>query len=187
VLTSVARDDLPDQGAGWFVQTMAAIREVRPQADIEVLTPDFRGNVACIQTIVEAQPVCYNHNIETVERLSRTVRRGATYRSTLKLLQTVKALNPQLPTKSGIMLGHSETVPEILATLQDLRTVGCDRVTIGQYLQPSQEHLPVQKYWAPEEFAELGEQARQMGFSDVRSGPLVRSSYHAGQMGAVPL
>ncbi|WP_245395529.1 lipoyl synthase [Anthocerotibacter panamensis] len=186
VLTSVARDDLPDQGAGWFAQTMEAIRTARPGTQIEVLTPDFRGVVSCIQTVVAAQPACYNHNIETVERLQRTVRRGATYANTLKVLRTVKDLDPAIPTKSGLMLGHGETVPEIRATLEDLRQVDCDRLTLGQYLQPSQEHLSVQKYWTPQEFDELGEMARGMGFKDVRSGPLVRSSYHAGQMGAVP-
>jgi lipoic acid synthetase len=182
VLTSVARDDLPDQGANWFVQTMAKIREVRPQTQIEVLTPDFRGVRACIEQVVGAKPACYNHNIETVARLQKTVRRGANYANTLKVLATVKELDPTIPTKSGLMLGHGETVPEILDTLRALREVACDRLTLGQYLQPSQEHLPVQKYWTPAEFDELGVQARDLGFSDVRSGPLVRSSYHAGKM-----
>ncbi|WP_287130265.1 lipoyl synthase [Candidatus Cyanaurora vandensis] len=186
VLTSVARDDLADQGASWFVATMTAIRQVRPQAEIEVLTPDFRGVVSCVQTVVQAKPACYNHNIETVERLQKTVRRGANWLNTLKVLRLVKELDPTIPTKSGLMLGHGETVPEILATLQALRAVQCDRLTLGQYLQPSQEHLPVQKYWTPEEFATLGGLARELGFTDVRSGPLVRSSYHAGQMGEVP-
>ncbi len=182
VLTSVARDDLADQGAGLFVQTMQAIRELCPQTQIEVLTPDFRGDRSALEQIVGAQPVCFNHNIETVERLQRHVRRAATYRTTLKVLEIVKELDPLLPTKSGIMLGHGETVLEIIQTLEDLRAVGCDRLTIGQYLQPSQEHLPVLKYWTPAEFDHLGTVARDLGFSDVRSGPLVRSSYHAGQM-----
>jgi len=186
VLTSVARDDLPDQGAGWFVATMEAIRRVRPQAQIEVLTPDFRGSVVCVETVVRAKPACYNHNIETVQRLQKSVRRGANWLNTLKVLQTVKDLDPTIPTKSGLMLGHGETVPEIVETLAALREVACDRLTLGQYLQPSQEHLPVQKYWTPQEFDELGAIGRSMGFSDVRSGPLVRSSYHAGQMGEVP-
>ncbi len=186
VLTSVSRDDLADQGAGWFVQTMSAIRALHPAIQIEVLTPDFRGDRACVATVVAAQPACYNHNIETVERLQKSVRRGATYAHTLQVLRTVKELDATIPTKSGLMLGHGETVLEIMATLADLRAVKCDRLTLGQYLQPSQDHLPVQKYWTPAEFAELGGQAAKLGFSDVRSGPLVRSSYHAGQMGEVP-
>jgi lipoyl synthase len=182
VLTSVARDDLPDQGASWFCQTMAAIRARTPHVQIEVLTPDFRADFTCLQKIVEAKPVCFNHNIETVRRLSAHVRRGATYDRTLLVLGHVKTLDTQMPTKSGLMLGHGETEPEIIETLQDLRSVGCDRLTLGQYLQPSQDHLPVQKYWTPEEFEHLGTVARTLGFAQVRSGPLVRSSYHASEM-----
>ncbi|HEY9748842.1 MAG TPA: lipoyl synthase [Allocoleopsis sp.] len=193
VLTSVTRDDLPDQGAGWFAATMAAIRQVSPQAQIEVLTPDFWGGRAAdleesaaiqrqrIATVVAAEPACYNHNIETVRRLQKPVRRGAKYERSLQVLQVVKALNPQIPTKSGLMLGHGETESEVIETMQDLRAVDCDRLTIGQYMRPSLEHLPVQKYWTPAEFEQLGAIARQMGFSHVRSGPLVRSSYHAGE------
>jgi len=193
VLTSVTRDDLPDQGAGWFAATMAAIRQATPQAQIEVLTPDFWGGRAAdletaaaiqqqrIATVVAAEPACYNHNIETVQRLQGPVRRGAKYERSLQVLKVVKELNPQIPTKSGLMLGHGETEAEVIETLQDLRSVDCDRLTIGQYMRPSLEHLPVQKYWTPEEFEHLGAIARQMGFSHVRSGPLVRSSYHAGE------
>jgi lipoic acid synthetase len=193
VLTSVARDDLPDQGAGWFVQTMTAIRDLTPGTQIEVLTPDFWGGRddsgltpddlqhQRIVTVVSAQPVCYNHNIETVRRLQGMVRRGAKYERSLRVLQLVKQLNPAIPTKSGLMLGHGETLDEIVETLQDLRAIACDRVTLGQYMRPSLEHLPVQKYWTPEEFDQLGAIAREMGFSHVRSGPLVRSSYHAGE------
>lgn len=181
VLTSVARDDLPDQGAGWFAATMAAIRQQNPQVQIEVLTPDFYGDRHRIATVVEAGPVCYNHNLETVERLQGPVRRGAKYERSLSVLQTVKALNPQLPTKSGLMLGLGESEAEIVQTLQDLRAVECDRITLGQYLQPSRQHLPVQTYWQPEAFERLGAIARELGFSHVRSGPLVRSSYHAGE------
>ncbi|MCH9055299.1 lipoyl synthase [Synechococcus sp. PCC 6716] len=186
VLTSVARDDLPDQGAGQFVATIQAIRQQRPQAQIEVLTPDFRmdhrrlSQRDCIAQIVALDPACYNHNLETVARLQKPVRRGATYESSLRVLATVKALNPQIPTKSGLMLGLGESEAEIVATLKDLRAVGCDRLTLGQYLPPSLNHLPVVKYWHPEEFERLGEIARELGFSHVRSGPLVRSSYHAG-------
>lgn len=187
VLTSVARDDLPDQGAGWFAATMAAIRTVSPNTDIEVLTPDFRGDRNLIATVVEAQPVCYNHNLETVRRLQGPVRRGAKYERSLQVLATVKELAPKndvipiIATKSGLMLGLGETEAEIIETMEDLRAVGCDRITLGQYMRPSLNHLPVQKYWHPEEFDRLGEIARSLGFSHVRSGPLVRSSYHAGE------
>ncbi len=181
VLTSVARDDLPDQGAGHFVRTMQAIRQIRETIKIEVLTPDFRGNRALIAQVVHAQPVCYNHNIETVRRLQNLVRRGASYDRSLQVLAVVKELNPALPTKSGLMLGHGETLPEVVETLGDLYRVGCRRVTIGQYLQPSRSHLPVQKYWTPEEFQEIGAIAKAMGFTHVSAGPLVRSSYHASR------
>lgn len=192
VLTSVARDDLPDQGAGWFVETMQQIRQLNPGTEIEVLTPDFWGGrqdgfdpdelqAQRIATIVGAKPACYNHNIETVKRLQAPVRRGAKYDRTLRVLQLVKQLDPTIPTKSGLMLGHGETEAEVIETLQDLRSVQCDRVTLGQYMRPSLEHLPVQKYWHPDEFTKLGEIARELGFSHVRSAPLVRSSYHAGE------
>lgn len=187
VLTSVARDDLPDQGAGWFAATMAAIRAISPHTDIEVLTPDFRGDRNLIATVVKAQPVCYNHNLETVRRLQGPVRRGAKYERSLQVLAIVKELAPKkdvipsIATKSGLMLGLGETEAEIIETMEDLRVVGCDRITLGQYMRPSLNHLPVQKYWHPEEFDRLGEIARSLGFSHVRSGPLVRSSYHAGK------
>lgn len=187
VLTSVARDDLPDQGAGWFAATMAAIRAVSPNTDIEVLTPDFRGDRNLIATVVDAHPVCYNHNLETVRRLQGPVRRGAKYERSLQVLATVKELAPKndvvpiIATKSGLMLGLGETEAEIIEAMKDLRAVGCDRITLGQYMRPSLNHLPVQKYWHPEEFDRLGEIARSLGFSHVRSGPLVRSSYHAGE------
>ncbi|MEN9202108.1 MAG: lipoyl synthase [Thermostichus sp. DG_1_6_bins_120] len=183
VLTSVARDDLPDQGSGRFVEVMQAVRRRCPETLIEVLTPDFRGNRDCIARVVAAQPACYNHNIETVRRLSPAVRRSSGYDLSLRVLKTVKELDPNLPTKSGLMLGHGETRAEVLETLQDLLAVGCNRLTLGQYLQPSLAHRPVERYWTPAEFAELGQIARQMGFQQVRSGPLVRSSYHAAEMG----
>lgn len=192
VLTSVARDDLPDQGAGWFVETMRQIRSINPQTQIEVLTPDFWGGrqggatpedlqAQRIATIASAKPACYNHNIETVKRLQAPVRRGAKYDRTLRVLQLVKEFDSSIPTKSGLMLGHGETEAEVIETLADLRAVGCDRLTIGQYMRPSLDHLPVQKYWHPDEFERLGAIARDMGFSHVRSAPLVRSSYHAGE------
>jgi lipoic acid synthetase len=192
VLTSVARDDLPDQGAGWFAQTIAAIRQINPQTEVEVLTSDFWGGREeyrtpeelqwqRIKTVVQMQPACYNHNIETVRRLQGIVRRGAKYDRSLRVLEIVKHLDPVIPVKSGLMLGHGETESEILEAMADLRAIGCDRLTLGQYMRPSLEHLPVQKYWTPQEFNQLGQIARQMGFSHVRSGPLVRSSYHAGE------
>ncbi|MBW4512009.1 MAG: lipoyl synthase [Scytonematopsis contorta HA4267-MV1] len=181
VLTSVARDDLSDQGAGWFVKTMEAVRQINPDTQIEVLTPDFYGNRDCIETVVKAKPACYNHNIETVRRLTGRVRRGAKYDRSLKVLQIVKEIDHSIPTKSGLMVGHGETLEEIVQTMEDLRTIECDRLTIGQYMRPSLDHLPVQKYWTPEEFDELGKIATDMGFNHVRSGPLVRSSYHAGE------
>ena len=188
VLTAVARDDLDDGGASVFVETIAAIQEIDPRTQVEVLTPDFwSGRDARVQqqdriaTVVAARPACYNHNVETVARLQDRVRRGAKYRRSLDVLAHVKALDPTIPTKSGLMLGHGETEAEIIATLQDLRAIDCDRLTLGQYMRPSLEHLPVVKYWTPAEFDRLGAIATELGFSHVRSAPLVRSSYHAGE------
>jgi lipoyl synthase len=181
VLTSVARDDLLDQGSGHFVDVMQAIRQINPDIKIEVLTPDFRGDRACIAKVVDAHPVCYNHNIETVKRLQGVVRRGAKYDRSLGVLQTVKELNPEIITKSGLMVGHGESVEEITETMTDLKASGISHITIGQYLQPSLEHLPVRKYWTPTEFDQLKAIALEIGFNHVESGALVRSSYHAGQ------
>jgi lipoic acid synthetase len=194
VLTAVARDDQPDHGASLFTATMAAIRRRDSTVAIEVLTPDFWGGqreesraIAAqrqrLQTVLEAKPVCFNHNLETVERLQGEVRRGATYRRSLGLLAAARELAPGIPTKSGLMLGLGESLAEVIAALRDLRAVDCQRLTLGQYLRPSLAHLPVARYWSPEEFADLGAQARAMGFAEVRSGPLVRSSYHAGSAG----
>ncbi|MCT7983215.1 lipoyl synthase [Laspinema sp. A4] len=190
VLTSVARDDLADGGAGWFVATMNEIRDRTPETQIEVLTADFWGGQGTelerlqrerIATVVAAKPACYNHNIETVRRLQGRVRRGAKLDRSLAVLRIVKELDSTIPTKSGLMLGHGETQDEVIEAMEELRAVDCDRLTLGQYMRPSLEHLPVQKYWTPEEFDQLGTVAREMGFSHVRSGPLVRSSYHAGE------
>jgi lipoyl synthase len=181
VLTAVARDDLADQGAGHFVQTMVAIRDLQLDTKIEVLTSDFRGDRHLICQVAEAMPVCYNHNLETVQRLQGKVRRGAKYQRSLGVLATVKKFFPEIITKSGLMLGHGETEPEIIQSLRDLFQVGCTSVTLGQYLRPSLEHLPVEKYWTPVEFENLGNIAREIGFTQVRSAPLVRSSYHAGE------
>ena len=190
VLTAVARDDLSDHGANLFTSTMAAIRARNPLILIEVLTPDFWGGVADadravaaqrerLSTVLAAEPVCFNHNLETVERLQGEVRRGATYQRSLALLAASRELAPSTPTKSGLMLGLGETREEVIAAMQDLRAVDCQRLTLGQYLRPSLAHLPVQRYWTPEEFDDLGEVAQSLGFAQVRSGPLVRSSYHA--------
>jgi lipoic acid synthetase len=190
VLTAVARDDLADHGAGLFTTTMAAIRRRDPRVAIEVLTPDFwggqRGEAEAVEAqrrrleaVLAAEPVCFNHNLETVERLQGEVRRGATYRRSLGLLRTARQLAPTIPTKSGLMLGLGETFDEIVASLGDLRQADCQRLTLGQYLRPSLAHLPVQHYWSPDDFARLGTIARELGFQQVRSGPLVRSSYHA--------
>ncbi|MBD2441925.1 lipoyl synthase [Dolichospermum sp. FACHB-1091] len=187
VLTAVARDDLADGGAGHFVKTMETIRDLNPATQIEVLTSDFWGSGGLagqrhsLEMIIQAEPACFNHNVETVRRLTPTVRRGAKYDRSLAVLATVKEFNDQIPTKSGVMVGHGETIDELIETMRDLRSVKCDRLTIGQYMRPSLDHLPVQKYWTPEEFTELGDIAKEMGFNHVRSGPLVRSSYHAGE------
>lgn len=187
VLTAVARDDLADGGAGHFVKTMETIRDLNPATQIEVLTSDFWGSGGLagqrhsLKMIIQAEPACFNHNVETVRRLTPTVRRGAKYDRSLAVLATVKEFNDQIPTKSGVMVGHGETIDELIETMADLRSVKCDRLTIGQYMRPSLDHLPVQKYWTPEEFTELGDIAKDMGFNHVRSGPLVRSSYHAGE------
>ena len=191
VLTAVARDDLPDHGAGLFTGTMAAIRQRNPLVAIEVLTPDFWGGhrddteaIAAqrqrLATVLAARPVCFNHNLETVERLQGEVRRGATYRRSLGLLAAARELAPQIPTKSGLMLGLGERFEEVVQAMGDLRAVDCQRLTLGQYLRPSLAHIPVARYWTPEEFEELGAIAHELGFAQVRSGPLVRSSYHAG-------
>ena len=190
VLTSVARDDQSDHGASLFTRTMNAIRKRHPLIAIEVLTPDFWGGyreeadaIAAqrqrLQTVLAAEPVCFNHNLETVQRLQGEVRRGATYKRSLGLLAAARELAPRIPTKSGLMLGLGETFEEVVETMGDLRAVDCQRLTIGQYLRPSLEHIPVDRYWSPEEFEELESIARTMGFADVRSGALVRSSYHA--------
>lgn len=183
VITSVTRDDLPDGGAEHFYRSVLAVRE-RTGATVEVLTPDFLGNRAAIERVVESRPEVFNHNTETVPRLYHRVRRNADYRRTLDLLAQVKQSAPAMTTKSGLMLGLGETVEELFDVLADLRIVGCDILTLGQYLQPSPAHLPVERFVPPEEFEEIGRLARRMGFSLVASGPFVRSSYHAGEMAA---
>ena len=184
VITSVTRDDLPDGGANHFYECVLAVRE-RLGAKIEVLTPDFRGNRAAIHRVIESRPDVFNHNTETVPRLYDRVRRNAEYQRTLDLLKQIKDEVPEMVTKSGLMLGLGETREELLEVCSDLRDVGVDMLTLGQYLQPTAEHLPVERYVTPAEFDEIGEQMRGLGFSMVASGPFVRSSYHAGEMADV--
>ncbi|EES73261.1 lipoyl synthase [Paenibacillus sp. oral taxon 786 str. D14] len=179
VVTSVARDDLKDGGASIFAGTIKAIRERLPFCSVEVLIPDFQGDEEALRIVMDAKPDILNHNIETVERLSDRVRAKAKYRRSLELLRRAKEMRPEIPTKSSIMLGVGEEWDEILQAMDDLRAVDCDILTIGQYLQPTPQHLRVEKYYKPEQFAELKEEGMKRGFSHVESGPLVRSSYHA--------
>ncbi|MBU5441421.1 lipoyl synthase [Paenibacillus sp. MSJ-34] len=179
VVTSVARDDLQDGGAAIFAETIKALRRKLPLCSVEVLIPDFMGNWDALRVVMDAKPDILNHNIETVERMSDRVRAKAKYRRSLELLQRAKQMQPQIPTKSSIMLGVGEEWDEILQAMDDLRAVDCDILTIGQYLQPTKKHLAIEKYYRPEEFATLKEEGLRRGFSHVESGPLVRSSYHA--------
>jgi lipoic acid synthetase len=179
VVTSVDRDDLADGGAGHFRQTAEAIRRALPGCAIEVLVPDFRPDSAAIDIVVDAPIDVLNHNVETVPRLYKRVRPGATYERSLALLRRAKERRSDLRTKTGLMLGLGESREEIEATLRDIAAVGCDIVTLGQYLRPTATQLPVERFLPPAEFAEIGAAAREMGFRHVESGPLVRSSYHA--------
>ncbi len=181
VITCVTRDDLPDGGADHFARCVHAVRDLTG-ADVEVLTSDFLGNREAISTVIRSRPDVFNHNTETVPRLYHRVRRNADYQRTLDLLDLVKQEAPDMPTKSGLMLGLGETTEEVLEVCADLRRVGVDMLTIGQYLQPTDRQLPVERFVPPEEFDALGEQCRKLGFSMVASGPFVRSSYHAGEM-----
>ncbi|MEC0239207.1 lipoyl synthase [Paenibacillus dokdonensis] len=179
VVTSVARDDLSDGGAMIFAETVKAVRNRLPLCSVEVLIPDFMGNWDALKVVMDAKPDILNHNIETVERMSNRVRAKAKYDRSLELLKRAKEMQPNIPTKSSIMLGVGEEWDEILQAMDDLRAVNCDIMTIGQYLQPSPKHLNVVKYYHPDEFAKLKEEGMKRGFSHVESGPLVRSSYHA--------
>jgi lipoic acid synthetase len=187
VITSVTRDDLDDGGANHFRRCVLAVRR-RLGATIEVLTPDFDGRRDLIDVVLSAGPDVFNHNLETVARLQQHVRRKSQYAVSLAVLEHVKKSCPHARTKSGLMLGLGETTTEVIETLADLRSIGCDFVTLGQYLQPSDRHLPVVRYLPPHEFEELGRLARALGFADVASGPFVRSSYHADEMArTIPL
>ncbi|WP_442603292.1 lipoyl synthase [Paenibacillus sp. KN14-4R] len=179
VITSVARDDLQDGGASIFAASVHAVRAKLPLCSVEVLIPDFMGNEDALRTVLDAKPNILNHNVETVERLSDKVRAKAKYSRTIELLARSKKIAPTIRTKSSIMLGVGETWDEILQTMDDLRKVDCNILTIGQYLQPSEKHLYVEKYYTPDEFALLKVEGMKRGFSHVESGPLVRSSYHA--------
>jgi lipoic acid synthetase len=182
VITAVARDDLKDGGANHFARVIAAIQKMDPAIIIEVLVPDFHADDSCIQSVLDASPDIYNHNMETVERLTPVVRSRAKYRTSLQVLRRAKELSSRgrgIVTKSGIMLGLGETEPEIFQTMDDLREVGCQVLTMGQYLRPTPNHLPVVEFVTPQQFELYGEIARKKGFEHVASGPLVRSSYHA--------
>ncbi|MHB8637425.1 MAG: lipoyl synthase [Fimbriimonadaceae bacterium] len=179
VVTSVARDDLADQGSGQFAATIRELHRMNPLAIVEVLTPDFKGRKWCIKAVTDAHPEIYNHNVETIERLQTVVRPSAKYRRSLDVLAAVKALDPSIYTKSGIMLGLGETQPEVKQTLLDLRSVGVDAVTIGQYLRPTMRHLPVNDFVHPSVFIEYEALGEELGFAFVASGPFIRSSYNA--------
>jgi len=184
VITSVDRDDLPDFGAAAFAQTIRAIKARRPDCRVEVLIPDFQGHEAPLHTVLDARPDVLNHNTETVPRLYRAARPGGKYPRALELLERARAFAPDIPTKTGIMVGLGETVDEIVDVLRDLRRVDCQILTIGQYLRPSVAHLPMARYYTPDEFRELKRVALELGFGHVESGPLVRSSYHAHEQTA---
>ena len=182
VVTSVTRDDVPDGGAGHFTETIGEIRKRMPATLIEVLIPDFQGSSEALHKVIGARPDVLNHNIETVPRLYPVVRPGAGYSRSLELLKKVHDHDPAIPTKSGLMLGLGETASEIRLVLQDLLYTGCRILTLGQYLQPSKKHLPVERFVPPEEFNEWKKTAHKMGFAEVASGPFVRSSYHAMEL-----
>ncbi len=185
VITGVARDDLKDGGAEHFRRTVEKVRELNPGIIIEVLVPDFNDSDASIETVLLARPHIFNHNMETVRRLTPSVRHRATYDRSLSVLKRAKAGNDSIYTKSGMMLGLGETVNEVVAAMEDLRAANCDILTLGQYLQPTLRHLPVKEFVSPEQFAALGRTARQLGFVHVASGPMVRSSYHADEFAPI--
>ena len=194
VITSVNRDDLADGGAAHFAATVRAVRRHAPGCRVELLIPDFQGNAGALQTVLEAGPDVLNHNTETVPRLYKVARHGGRYERALELFRRARAGAPGRVTKSGIILGLGEERAELLATMRDLRGVNVNVLTLGQYLRPSPRHLPIARYYRPEEFAELAERGRAMGFAHVEAGPLVRSSYHAKRqservmgMGAAPV
>ena len=179
VITAVARDDLHDGGAAHFAETIKAIREMDASVVVEVLVPDFHAQDWCIQVVLDARPDIFNHNMETVERLTPLVRSRAKYWTSLEVLRKAKQISPTVVTKSGLMLGLGEQEPELFQAMDDLREIGCQVLTLGQYLRPTPQHLPVIEFVSPERFEAYGEIAKAKGFEQVASGPLVRSSYHA--------
>ncbi|MSR76606.1 MAG: lipoyl synthase [Candidatus Omnitrophica bacterium] len=181
VLTSVARDDLKDEGATHFARTVTALKEAIPGVQVEVLTPDFHAREELIQLIVTAHPTVYNHNLESVERFQKLIRPQASYQRSLEVLRTVKRLDASISTKSGLMLGLGETYQEIITAGRDLVATGCDILTLGQYLPPGKDFLPVQEYIHPDTFNQLAVELKELGFREVFAGPNVRSSYHAGE------
>jgi len=185
VITSVNRDDMQDGGAELFALTIAAVRRRRPDCQVEVLIPDFQGSAEALEKVLASRPDVLNHNIETVPRLYRRVRPGARYQQSLNLIATVRKNDSAITAKSGMMLGLGEEWDEVLATMQDLASYGCRILTLGQYLRPSTDHLPIVRYYSPAEFAQLKQAGEQMGFAHVEAGPLVRSSYHARNQLAV--
>ena len=182
VVTSVARDDLRDEGADAFYQTILAIRGELPDSTIEVLTPDFHARPELIRHVCDAEPTVYNHNVESVERLNPLIRPQAKYQRSLEVLRFVKSYDPSIITKSGLMLGLGETIEEVIETLEDLRSVGCEMITIGQYLKPREQKLEMAEFVPLERFSYFEEAGKQLGFREVYSGPYVRSSYHAGEI-----
>ena len=181
VITSVTRDDLEDGGAGHFAQCIKEIRKISPDIKIEILTPDFKNNKPALNTIIKAKPDVFNHNIETVKEIFKTARPQGNYESSLEVLSYIKQ-NSNITTKSGLMIGLGETYNQIKSTMNDLKNAGCDILTIGQYIQPSKMHLPVAKYYTPEEYDTLKQMAKEAGFSHFQIGPLVRSSYNASEL-----
>jgi lipoic acid synthetase len=179
VITSVDRDDLPDFGAWVFAETIRQIHERIPGCSVEVLVPDFQGNEDSIRTVLEAGPEIYNHNTETVPRLYKKARPGGRYARVMEIFRYAKRIAPEIPTKTGMILGMGETIEEVVAVMRDLREVDVDILTLGQYLRPSDAHIALDRYYTPEEFRKLYEIGMEMGFRHVESGPLVRSSYHA--------
>lgn len=183
VVTSVTRDDLPDGGASYYAETISRLRTALPRIGIEVLIPDFKGDKKAIQTVVQAKPDIIGHNIEVIPRLYNIARAQASYTRSLQVLNTLKTFEQHVYSKSGIMLGLGETTEEVTAVFKDLRAVGCDALTIGQYLAPSSKHIDVVEYVPPEQFDKYKQRAYELGFKNVESGPLVRSSYHAEDFG----
>ena len=181
VITSVNRDDLADGGALIFAMCIRKIREMVPGCKVEVLIPDFEGSLAALRTVIKAQPDVLNHNIETAQRVFHRVRPKGDYDRSLELLARVKELDPDTPSKSGIIVGMGEELEEVVETMKDLRSVGCELLTVGQYLRPSEKHIPVARFYRPEEFDEIRHIGEGLGFKHVAAGPLVRSSYHADE------